>query len=610
MHQWLGVAAGAAVLLSGAWTLGLLLVATFLAPLEQRGLGRLGAAARARVPSAALVQAGVALVAVPLLLTGLLGVGLGETARPSVIVTYAGDLLPTRALFGVALLALVVAGLVPVLRTVGGLVWPTLLALVAAALPGLTVPHGAINDHGLPFMSGALVGLTVSAWLGSALALRALAQGAPDDQVAEARRRLARAAPWLGVGLAYGLTGLTAARLPTLASLWTSAYGLAALAATLVALALAVAAVRSAVVVREAATAAALTVLALGVAAVALAVVLPPAGNGEGPRTLAEQLVGMALPANPPTVARLLSPHLDSVMLTFGLLAGGLYLAGTFRLRRRGIGWPVLRTISWLAGLGTVLLVTATSVGEYAMTLFSTHMLQHMVLTMLSPILLVLGAPVTLALRALKPAERGQRGPREWVAAALHSRPTVVLTHPVVALGIYLGSLYGLYFTGIFSWLMGSHYGHVFMLVHFLASGYLFFWTIIGADPTPRPIPYPVRILDLLASMGVHAFFGVVVMMSTSLVAGGWYGQVAPSWLASPLADQGTGGGIAWAFGEVPSVLTLLALMSQWIRSEERFSRRTERQADRDGDAELVAYNAHLARLANRAAADHAMGQP
>jgi cytochrome c oxidase assembly factor CtaG len=610
VHQWLGVAAGAAVLLSGAWTLGLLLVATFLAPLEQRRLGRLGAAARAKVPAAALVQAGIAVVAVPLLLTGLLGVGLGDAARPSVIVTYAGDLLPTRALFGVVLLALVVAGLVPVQRTVGGLVWATPLAAFAAALPGLTVPHGSINDHGLPFMSGALVGLTSSAWLGSVLALRVLARDLPADQVAEARRRLARAVPWLGVGLAYGLAGLTAARLPTLASLWTSAYGLTALAATLVAVTLAVAAVRSAVVVREAATAAALAVLALGVAGVALAVVLPPAGNGEGPRTLAEQLVGMALPADPPTVGRLLSPHLDSVMLTFSLLAGGLYLAGTVRLRRRGIGWPVLRTLSWLAGLGTVLLVTATGIGEYAMTLFSTHMLQHMVLTMLSPILLVLGAPVTLALRALKPAERGQRGPREWVAAALHSRPTVVLTNPVVALGIYLGSLYGLYFTGIFSWLMGSHYGHVFMLVHFLASGYLFFWTIIGTDPTPRPIPYPVRILDLLASMGVHAFFGVVVMMSTALVAGGWYGRVAPPWLASPLTDQGTGGGIAWAFGEIPSVLTLLALMAQWIRSEERFARRTERQAERDGDAELVAYNAQLTRLADRAAAGHAMEQP
>jgi cytochrome c oxidase assembly factor CtaG len=581
-----------------------------LAPLEQRRLGRLGAAARVRVPTAALVQAGVALIAVPLLLTGLLGVGLGDTARPSVIVTYAGDLLPTRALFGVALLALVVAGLVPLLRTVGGLVWPTLLAVVAAALPGLTVPHGAINDHGLPFMSGALVGLTSSVWLGPVLALRVLAHGEPDDQVAEARRRLARGVPWLGVGLAFGLAGLTAARLPTLAALWTSAYGLAALAATLVAVTLAGAALRSAVVVREAATAVALVVLGLGAAGVALAVVLPPAGNGEGPRTLAEQLVGMALPADPPSVARLLSPHLDSVMLTFSLLAGGLYLAGTIRLRRRGIGWPVMRTLSWLTGLSTVLLVTATGVGEYAMTLFSTHMLQHMVLTMLSPILLVLGAPVTLALRALKPATRGQRGPREWVAAALHARPTVVLTHPVVALAIYLGSLYGLYFTGIFSWLMGSHYGHVFMLVHFLASGYLFFWTIIGADPTPRPIPYPVRILDLLASMGVHAFFGVVVMMSASLVAGGWYGRVAPPWLASPLADQGTGGGIAWAFGEVPSVLTLLALMAQWIRSEERFSRRTERQAERDGDAELVAYNAQLARLADRAAAGQAMEQP
>jgi cytochrome c oxidase assembly factor CtaG len=610
VHQWLGVAAGAAVLLSGAWTLGLLLVATFLAPLEHRRLGRLGAAARVRVPTAALVQAGVALIAVPLQLTGLLGVGLGDTARPSVIVTYAGDLLPTRALFGVALLALVVAGVVPLLRTVGGLVWPTLLAVVAAALPGLTVPHGAINDHGLPFMSGALVGLTSSVWLGPVLALRVLSHREPDDQVAEARRRLARAVPWLGVGLAFGLAGLTAARLPTLAALWTSAYGLAALAATLLAITLAGAALRSAAVVREAATAVALVVLGLGAAGVALAVVLPPAGTGEGPRTLAEQLVGMALPADPPTLARLLSPHLDSVMLTFSLLAGGLYLAGAVRLHRRGIGWPVLRTLSWLTGLGTVLLVTATGVGEYAMTLFSTHMLQHMVLTMLSPILLVLGAPVTLALRALKPAQRGQRGPREWVAAALHSRPTVVLTHPVVALGIYLGSLYGLYFTGIFSWLMGSHYGHVFMLVHFLASGYLFFWTIIGADPTPRPIPYPVRILDLLASMGVHAFFGVVVMMSTSLVAGGWYGRVAPSWLASPLADQGTGGGIAWAFGEVPSVLTLLALMAQWIRSEERFSRRTERQAERDGDAELVAYNAQLARLADRAAAGQAMEQP
>ncbi|MFR9797839.1 cytochrome c oxidase assembly protein [Streptomyces sp. MS06] len=305
---------------------------------------------------------------------------------------------------------------------------------------------------------------------------------------------------------------------------------------------------------------------------------------------------GMTMDLPPFTLARGLQWSTEPFFLTACLLALALYGWGVLRLRRRGDAWPPGRTVAYVTGVLTVLLTMCTELNDYGMVMFSVHMVQHMIISMLSPILILLGAPVTLALRALPVAGRGRRGPRELLLALLHSRYLSVVTHPVFTIPLFIASLYGLYFTPLFDFLMGSRVGHIGMMVHFLAVGVVFFWPIIGVDPGPHRPNHLMRMLELFAGMPFHAFFGIALMMaSTTMVR--TFENPSTSLGVDPLSDQNAAGGIAWAFSEVPSVLVLVALVFQWYRSEQRYARRSDRAAERDGDRELEAYNAYLASL-------------
>ncbi|UFQ13861.1 MULTISPECIES: cytochrome c oxidase assembly protein [Streptomyces] len=308
---------------------------------------------------------------------------------------------------------------------------------------------------------------------------------------------------------------------------------------------------------------------------------------------------GMNMDLPPFTLGRGLEPSADPFFLIGCLLALALYGWGVVRLVRRGDKWPVGRTISFVLGILTVLLVMCTKLNDYGMVMFSVHMVQHMVISMLSPILLLLGAPITLALRALPVAARGHKGPREWLLWLLHSRYMRIITHPAFTIPLFIASLYALYFTPIFDTLMGSKAGHIGMMVHFLAVGLVFFWPIMGVDPGPHRPGYVMRMLELFAGMPFHAFFGIALMMATEPMIG-TYMHPSASLGIDALADQEAAGGIAWAFSEIPSVVVLVALLFQWRRSEDREARRKDRAADRDGDQELEAYNAYLASLAAR----------
>jgi putative copper resistance protein D len=132
------------------------------------------------------------------------------------------------------------------------------------------------------------------------------------------------------------------------------------------------------------------------------------------------------------------------------------------------------------------------------------------------------------------------------------------------------------------------------MVIHFLLTGYLFVQSLIGIDPVPNRPPYPLRLVVLFATMGFHAFFGLSLMTGTGLLLADWYG--AMGWGTSAIADQQTGGGIAWSVGEIPTVILAFAVAVMWSRSDERASKRYDRKADRDGEAELEAYNAMLAK--------------
>ncbi|MGY1593011.1 cytochrome c oxidase assembly protein [Geodermatophilus sp. SYSU D00708] len=310
---------------------------------------------------------------------------------------------------------------------------------------------------------------------------------------------------------------------------------------------------------------------------------------------------GMWVPAEPPTWGRMFLPHLEpwSVLAVLSLLGLVGYLAALVVLRRSGVTWPWWRTASWIAGCLSLFGVTGTWLNGYSMVLFSVHMAQHMVLSMISPLLLLIGAPVTLALRTL-PRGKGLAGvPRALLLDALHSRVARFLSHPLFTLPLFLGSLYGVYFTPLFDALMGNPVGHQFMLAHFTVTGLLFFGPILAQDPWPRTMGHGGRMLELLIPMPLHAFFGVAIMMAGALVVETF--AVPPAgWGVDPLSDQSTAGSIAWSFGELPTVFVMAIVLFSWIGSEDRKGRRLDRAAVRTEDAELQAYNARLRALAAR----------
>ncbi|MEU1973118.1 cytochrome c oxidase assembly protein [Microbacterium sp. NPDC019599] len=336
-------------------------------------------------------------------------------------------------------------------------------------------------------------------------------------------------------------------------------------------------------------------------AAAALARTAPPTNSALPEiRTPAEILTGAPLPPEL-TIERWLTSWDVDLLWAFAAGFGVFfYLAGVWRLRRRGDAWPLHRTILWVLGLVLLFWVTCGPVNVYQDYLFSMHMVGHMLLSMAVPVLLVAGAPVTLAARAIRKREDGTRGGREWILWAVHSPFARVVSHPFVAAGLFIGSLWLFYFTDLFRWSLYDHLGHEWMVMHFLITGYLFALSLIGVDPVPYRLPYPGRLLLLIGIMAMHAFFGIVLMMQTGLMVSEWFGAMGRTWGATPLEDQYVGGGVAWSIGEIPTLILAVTVAIQWSRTDDRQQRRRDRHADRSGDAELEAYNARLAALAER----------
>ena len=336
-----------------------------------------------------------------------------------------------------------------------------------------------------------------------------------------------------------------------------------------------------------------------GVAAV-LAVLTPP-------RFLVHQFsiwdvyLGFDLPG-PVTVAHLATAwRFDPFLGSAAIVLGVAYLVGVVRLRRRGDQWPPGRTIAWTAGCLALLVATSSGVRAYGSAMFSVHMAEHMALNMFIPVVLVLGAPITLALRVFPAATAGAPpGPREWVLWMVHAPVTRFLSHPVTAFLLFVGSLYAVYFTPLFDTLVRYHWGHEFMSVHFLLTGYLFYWGIIGVDPGPKRLPFLGRLGLLFAVMPFHAFFGIATMTMTSAIGANFYRTIGLPWVTSISDDQHLGGAIAWGSSELPVIIVVVALVTQWARQDRRAGARQDRHSDDGYDDELDAYNAMLAQLSRQ----------
>ena len=292
-------------------------------------------------------------------------------------------------------------------------------------------------------------------------------------------------------------------------------------------------------------------------------------------------------------------------MIGLLVIAGLLYFKGVRTLSAAGTKWPVGRTVAFISGLAAIDFATSGGLGVYAKFSFSYHMTAHMVLGMIAPIGIILGAPITLALRTLPQGRGGhERGVRGTLVAILHSRLFSSFANPIVALAIFDGSLFALYLTPLFGTLMASHVGHIVMNIHFILAGALFFHVIVGIDPNPRRIHHLARIVTLFAAMSIHAFFSIAVMSSTTLLDGGYYQSLQTPWVTDLLADQRQGGAIGWAMGEVPILLALIATFVQWMRDDSKEAQRLERSSARKAAMgqpdELAQYNAYLATLAER----------
>jgi putative copper resistance protein D len=279
----------------------------------------------------------------------------------------------------------------------------------------------------------------------------------------------------------------------------------------------------------------------------------------------------------PFSFARLVTAwELDPVLTVLTVWAAGLYLVGVWTLRERGDRWPVGRTLAFVGGgLGSFFFATSSGLGAYDTTLLSVHMVQHMVLSMLVPLMLALGAPVTLLLRTLPPRPRGV------LLAVLHSRAARVLSFAPLTFVLFVVSPWALYFTGWYDATLRSPALHELMHLHLVVVGALFFWPLVGVDPVPGRVAYPFRMLLVVLTLPFHAFLGVTIMSQTTVIGRSWYAALPMRWLPDPAADQHLAGGILWGSGDLVAVLFLAVLFVQWVRSSVREASREDRRLDR-----------------------------
>jgi len=463
---------------------------------------------------------------------------------------------------------------------------PALIGVVALPVSG-NAGQGPDHDYAtsaaivFAVMLAALTGVTVAA-----------AVNPPAEQLA---RRVQFVTTLCG-GLALGYGAALLATLTDLGDLFATSYGRAGAAAGGL---LALACVAGASRVRGVVGAiAAVTVVAVVALTASMATQTAPRLLTQR-ETMWDVLLGYALPG-PPSVPRILTVwRFDTFIGVGAVVLAVLYTLGYLRLRRRGDGWPAGRLVAWLAGCLAMLFTSSSGVKAYGSAMFSVHMGEHMTMNMFIPVLLVLGGPLTLALRALTPAAEGQPpGPREWLLWLVHSRVTAFVSHPITGFILFVVSLYVVYFTPLFGTLVRYHWGHELMSVHFLLVGYLFFWGIIGIDPGPRRLPFLGRLGLLFAVMPFHAFFGIATMTTTAIIGGQFYRSLALPWVSSLEADQHLGGALAWGSSELPLLLVVVALVAQWAREDRRAASRSDRHDDSSyGDNDLDAYNAMLSEL-------------
>ena len=502
-------------------------------------------------------------------------------------------------LFGIQIIAALICALAAVrIKKTGGAVFLIFIAWIGGLATYLE-SHGSNSGNHMLAIGLVIVHVAaLSLWLGGVVVLFIL----PKNEREFGRKRFAPLALWCVC--AIGLTGIVNAfvRIGSVANI-TSDYGVLVIFKTvLFVFVLAIAAYGRKKLGQSSFAKQLIQELILLTTVLILGIFLgqgnPPVGSSKD----IVEAIGAKMPETPTAPRLLFEYEPDGLFLSLLILSVALYIKGVIVLSKRGDKWPIGRTIAFALGISAIDYAVNGGLGVYAQVAFSFHMISHMVLATLAPIGIVLGAPITLALRTL-PIGRTQeeRGVRGYAIEILHSRYSRVITHPVSALIIFEASLFALYFTDLFNWLMSYHFGHFFMGLHFLLSGILLFFVIIGVDPSPQRTPFILRIGILFVAISVHAFFSVALMSSSQLVDGGYFAEIARPWWPDFLADQRMGASIGWAMGEIPILLALIATFIQWIRADEKDAKRIERNSNRARQSgepdDLDKYNQYLSGL-------------
>ena len=527
---------------------------------------------------AAFVWAVAAIVEWPLDAAATAGLPLRTVLSPAGLFGLTGALESSKAWLTTAAAAAIVAAVASrVLR------WQPSVAVaglaVFAVLPPLAVGHSA-SDTGHDLATAAImIHVPVAViWLGVLVALlRARGVAGFTAAIMRRYRRMASVC-WLVVAFS-GL--VDAAVLAPGRDIDTTGYGLVVLAkaGALIGLAVLIWRVRRVAVVSGARRA---CVLALELVALVVAfgtsVVLTdlPAPKFVGHEVTGDQtLLGYNLFVRP-TLARLVFDWRVEVFFTtlVVVLAGG-YAWGVRRAGRRGVAWPVGRTVAWMLGCAALLVATSSGVGRYAPAMFSIQAVAHMLVGMLAPIGLALGAPLTLADSALPVAGPDDLpGPIEWLAALRDSAAVRIGTHPLICTAIFVGAPFLLYFTQAFDVTVRFHWAHMAMDAIFLVIGYLFAWMVIGPDPVPRPVPNLMRLGLLLAVMPADVLFTALIVASRHVIGNGnaganMYTALDLPWVHSLAADQHMGGYLALAVSEASLLVMLAVLARRWAGDDD-----------------------------------------
>ena len=585
--------------LLGIRILGVLVTVGFLEPQSKDNVSPDGRSQLLKVSRLCVIWSGVSFLLAVATLSVVLGITAKDTFSPGTIETYLWALPPSRSYLFTGLLAVAVSIIAVITSSLNSVALQVSIVIAAIVAPLLNSHSASVGDHSLGIASSVIHGIAMALWVGTFWAVLKYVRTGNQTII----NRYSFLATWSVAGLVVSGVAATYSRIDSISDLWSSGFGrLVVLKVIVFGIAgyFALLARKAIAKSQSAAKFGAFEITFLSIA-VGLGVALhstPLSRASTALPSAAEEILGFAFPPAPTAQTLIFGWHPEWTILTAALIAAALYVAGVTRLHANSVPWSPLRTISFLSGIGLIIWATCAGVAEYSMVSFASHMITHMSLSMIAPILIVLGMPITLALRALAAHhDDSHRNSRSWVLALLHSRYSSLVSHPIFVLAVFTFGLYGMYFTPLFATLMASHTGHLLMEVHFLLSGILFAFIVIGLDPSPRQIPHLVRLMLVLVAISLHAFFAIALMQSTTPIGNEWYSLVRPPWIENPLNDTYAGGGVAWAIGEIPSLLLMVIVAVQWARSEERVATRIDRQADRDGDQELQEYNERLARL-------------